>query len=319
MPETIIPAVSVTTKNTVSLTLGIVAIVIGVIALLIGWVPFLGLFTIPAAIIGFLLAAVGVLVALLKKGKGAGLPVVGLLICIAALILPIISTGGASAAFSRAFDEARNKQTEKENASVIVVSTDSASTNHEVRPKPVRSLVTPNSSGKENDAPTVVWNSATNAIRIGDVLVQVKRLRVATVALQDLFGKPAESKSVLLAVTVAVTNVSAGKKLDYRTWRGMRFGIDDSTAKLTDDNDNNYKRINFSASTTVIGGVESESIYPGEGLTDVIVFEKPVEVAKWLHLALPAENIKAEGTIRFEIPDVMIERWRRSNDRDRIP
>jgi hypothetical protein len=87
MPEINSPAVSVTTKNTVSLTLGIVAIVVGVVALLIGWVPFLGLFAIPAAIIGFLLAAAGLIVALLKKGKGAGLPIVGLLICVAALIL----------------------------------------------------------------------------------------------------------------------------------------------------------------------------------------------------------------------------------------
>jgi hypothetical protein len=231
-----------------------------------------------------------------------------------------VATGGASAAFSRAYNEARNKQAEKENTAVTVVERNNAATNPTVLRNSRPASEPLKQPAKEPELSKVVWNSATNAVRIGDIEVEIKRLRVASIALQDMFGKQVESKNELLAITVAVTSFSAGKKLDYRTWRGARFGLEDSVSKLTDDNGNDYKRINFSSGTTVMGAVETESIYPGEGLTDVIVFEKPVDAAKWLHLALPAENIKNDGTIRFEIPDTMIEKWGQSNDsRGRVP
>jgi hypothetical protein len=305
MPETEIPTVSVTTKNTVSLTLGIVAIVIGVVALLIGWVPFLGLFAIPAAVIGFILAGVGVLVALLKKGKGAGLPIVGALICIAALILPILSTGSASAAFSHALTDARNKQTEKENANITVISKGETAINPS---NSASASPNPFAAPAEPEPPKVVWNNAANALRVGDIQVEIKELKIGPVDTKDMFGESGVSKDSLLAITIAVTNLSTGKKLDFKTWRGAQFDFGGSAAKLTDDNENAYRRISFGSTTKVVGGVENESIYPAQGLTDMLIFEKPVDTVKWLRLALPAENIKREGTIRFEIPETMIRR-----------
>src|SRR6185503_2286620 len=98
--------VQVTTKNTPSLTLGIIAIVVGVMSLLVGWIPFLGLVAIPAAIIGLVLAGLGFGIALLKGGKGIPMPLLGGVICIAAFILPILSTGSTSAAITKAMDDA---------------------------------------------------------------------------------------------------------------------------------------------------------------------------------------------------------------------
>jgi len=106
-----IHTVEVTTKNTGSLAMGISAIAVGVLALLVGWVPFLGLLAIPAAVIGLLLAGIGVILALIKKGKGFGLPVLGVVICAGALILPILSTGGASVAVSQSLEENAKKPT----------------------------------------------------------------------------------------------------------------------------------------------------------------------------------------------------------------
>jgi len=97
--------VVVTTKNTGSLTLGIVAIVIGVLALLGGWVPFLGLLAIPFALIGALLAGVGLLLAMVKGFKGAGMPLLGGAICVAAMILPMVMTGSTSVAIAESADE----------------------------------------------------------------------------------------------------------------------------------------------------------------------------------------------------------------------
>jgi len=106
-PQTVI----VTTKNTASLTLGIIAIVVGVLSLLVGWIPFLGLLAMPTAIIGILLAVVGFIIALFKQFKGVGMPVLGGAICFAAFIVPILSTGGTSAAITKAMQDASKQVT----------------------------------------------------------------------------------------------------------------------------------------------------------------------------------------------------------------
>jgi len=97
--------VIVTTKNTPSLTLGIISIVIGVLGMLVGWIPFIGLLAVPLAIIGLTLAGIGGLIALMKGFKGIGMPLLGGLISVMALVLPILSTGGTSAAITKAVDE----------------------------------------------------------------------------------------------------------------------------------------------------------------------------------------------------------------------
>ena len=294
MPETNLPSVEITTKNTVALTLGITSTVIGVIALLIGWVPFLGLFAIPGAVIGLILAIVGGIVAIAKKGKGIGLPILGGVICTCALILPILATGGASAAIV----QASKKQTQDAKVTVVPKADNTVSP----------AAATPQAASPAPEPPKVVWNDAANALRLGDVQVQIKGVKVGKIPVKDLMGGDTESSDDLLAITVGVSNLSAGKKIDFATWRGERMSFDMAYASLTDDNENAYKRINFGATTKIVGGVDNESIYPGQAITDVLVFEKPVAAAKWLHLELPAKNFNGVGVLRIEIPASMISR-----------
>jgi len=101
--------VVVTTKNPASLTLGIVSVVIGVLALLSGWVPYLGLLAIPGAVIGGILAVLGLIIAALKKFRGAILPILGGAICTAAIILPVVSTHGTATAIRKTMDRASSE------------------------------------------------------------------------------------------------------------------------------------------------------------------------------------------------------------------
>ncbi len=98
--------VVITTNNTPSLTLGIISIVIGVLAICVGWIPFLGLLAIPFALIGIFLAGIGGLIALFKNFKGIGMTLLGGFICVIGFVLPLASTGGTSAAITKAADEA---------------------------------------------------------------------------------------------------------------------------------------------------------------------------------------------------------------------
>lgn len=108
--------VVITTKNTASLTLGIISTVIGVLALLVGWVPFLGLVAIPVAVIGAVLAALGLIIALFKGFRGAGLPLLGGAICVVAVILPLASTGSASVAITETMDEVSREMEQQRQA-----------------------------------------------------------------------------------------------------------------------------------------------------------------------------------------------------------
>lgn len=93
--------VIVSTGNTAALTLGLIAVVMGVLALTFGWIPFLGLVAIPIAVIGFAIGALGLVCCLFKGGLNATvMPLLGCVICAGAIVIPLLSTGGASVALT---------------------------------------------------------------------------------------------------------------------------------------------------------------------------------------------------------------------------
>lgn len=94
--------VTVTTTNTAALALGIIATVVGALALLVGWVPYLGLLAIPFALIGGVLAGVGLFVAMCSGLRGMGMPLLGGCLCVAAVALPMATTGWTRAAWADA-------------------------------------------------------------------------------------------------------------------------------------------------------------------------------------------------------------------------
>ncbi len=120
MPEQQPLEVVVTTKNTASLTLGIIATVVGVVALLVGWVPFFGLIALPGAVLGLLFAVTGIIIALVRGMKGIGMPIIGGLICGIALAVPIVSTGGTSVAIQSVREQVAEElvRSEKEDEAV---------------------------------------------------------------------------------------------------------------------------------------------------------------------------------------------------------
>jgi hypothetical protein len=74
------------------------------------------------------------------------------------------------------------------------------------------------------------------------------------------------------------------------------------------DFDNRYKVVNFGFSSKVKGATESDSVYPGKAIQDVLVFEEPVGKVEYPNLKLPAENFGGTGMMRIRIPASMIKR-----------
>lgn len=162
----------------------------------------------------------------------------------------------------------------------------------------------PNAQEPQGDS----WISAEKAVKQGDIQIRIVSAKVGKVQVKnEIDGQMSSSKDVLLAITIELTNLSQTKKQDYKTWAGADFAIKRDYGTLVDNFGNSYKRVGFSLNLPV-GAVKSESIYPGKTITDVLLFEAPIEKAECLRLELPAKNIDGTGMIRLQIPKSMISR-----------
>jgi len=163
-------------------------------------------------------------------------------------------------------------------------------------------------AASRNDKPAEPeWASAKSAVRQGDVELRITRVLVGKVPLRAGFeDRETTSQDELLAIHVELTNRSQSKKLEYRSWLGRDVSFTRDYATLKDNFGNSYKRISFGFGTDVIGHTESESIYPGKQLADVLIFEMPVDTAEHLDLELPAKNFGGEGMLRLRIPADMV-------------
>ncbi len=107
----------------------------------------------------------------------------------------------------------------------------------------------------------------------------------------DLLGEDGgESVDDLLMISLVLTNKRDDKKLDFSGWSGAS-GSAFTAATLKDDLDNRYKRIGFGFTSEVKGQSKSQSIYPGESGTELLVFETPIGKASTLILSLPTLSV----------------------------
>jgi hypothetical protein len=143
--------------------------------------------------------------------------------------------------------------------------------------------------------------------RLGDVIVQVLSVRIGNVALKVSTGE-GESTEPLLAMNLEISNTNPNRKIDYVTWAGQDFSLNRDFGTLTDNNANSYKRIGFGIFNRPVGRADSNSIYPGKPLTDVLIFEAPLKTTDFLSIELCASNVGEKGLFRIRIPASMIER-----------
>ena len=115
-------------------------------------------------------------------------------------------------------------------------------------------------------------------------------------------GGNSKSKDDLLMVKLDLLNKNPTKKVEYHSWGAEVFSLGGDSVTLKDDFGNSYKQISFGFGSFPVGAVSSESLYPNKSVTDVLVFQVPVDKATYLDLELPAKNYGCEGMIRFRIP-----------------
>lgn len=132
--------------------------------------------------------------------------------------------------------------------------------------------------------------------------MRITSVFVGKVPLKGAFdGSHSESADPLLAIEVEIRNTSRTSKVQYRTFMGPDISFTRDYATLRDNFDNIYKRIDFGFASRPARSTESESIYPGKAITDVLVFEPPVYTVEYLNLELPAQNFGGTGMLRIRI------------------
>ena len=301
-PSPVALQINVQQPSKASHSLGIAAVILGILAFLICWIPLIGLLGLPLSGLGLLLGIGGIVLAALRKGSGLGYPIAGSAICALAMMVTIFITYAFGKAISVTSDaiEKANQEVHAANQKVVNPDQDGEAAKGGEQLGNAR-------SPKESPEPKDEWADAGSAVQQGEIRVRVESARVDFVALEGFGRSAGQSQDKLLQITVRIENLGDSKKVEYRGWAGRDFDIGGSAATIHDDLSNSYKRIGFGFANKVVGQTQSESIYPGKSITDVLVFEVPIQKAKFLKLELPASAFEGTGSLRIKIPMDMIE------------
>ncbi|MBN2474468.1 MAG: DUF4339 domain-containing protein [Pirellulales bacterium] len=168
-----------------------------------------------------------------------------------------------------------------------------------------RQAVVPDSrSNVSGDTPAgIQWIDASeSAIQRGDVKISILSAGKGRPPMTAGLRGPGVSEECLL-LRVELQNLGDTRKLDYQGW-GTNGPLM-RRIRLTDDLGNRYHAKNFGRAA-VDGQVGPAPVYPDESIQDLLVFERPVDTAEYLHLELPAAAFGEPGSLCFEIPKRMI-------------
>ncbi|MCW5553684.1 MAG: DUF308 domain-containing protein [Verrucomicrobiae bacterium] len=275
--------------------LGIAALVLGILSCLFCWIPLLGLFALPIAFIGVLLAVGGVLMASINKKTGFAFPIGGGIVCVLAASIALVITGGFSFAWER------GKRTNQQPETSAAVREPAANTHEPTPATPESANVTRAPSTAVREPVGAEWSRA-RTVRQGDIRVAVNSVHIGRVNHLDVLGEIQSTREEFLTIDLAVANLSPTKKINFQTWRGATLAVGGAPANLADNHGNNYKRITMTPNARRNPSPDEVSIYPQNEHRDLVVFELPVENIQWLRLELPASNFGGSGMLRFEIP-----------------
>jgi HEAT repeat protein len=254
-----------------ALAFGILSLVVGLAQLIVS--PFTGTFgflILPIGFVGFLLGAIGLFVGGPRKAGSRTAPAIGLGINAIGSVIVI------SWLVIAALHASSNRT-----ASMPVAAADAQ--DFETKP------------GAEGDD----WPDAFTGTTVNGVRIKLTKAEIDVVKFHIASEFVSDEKH--LRLWIRIENTSRSRKLDFKGWGTRRFLEEVPAPTLSDNVGNTYRRVNFGAGAEVEGQVQSVTIYPGQVITDLVVFERPVAKCDLLHLKLPAENLGGSGPIRLQI------------------
>jgi hypothetical protein len=259
--------------------------VLGVVALPFAFLPCFGFLSLPLSVLGLLLGVAGGAVALARGGRGIGFPIAGSAISLVGVLVGALWLG-----LLAAFSGATTKEIEAQARAA-------AERERRPDPPPVQWALPPEAAPREEWA-----DASTASLTRGEITVRVEWVEVNRVPL-NVMGVDEKSKEQFLKIKVRVSNNSATRVVRYSPW----INVNRDPARVSDNFGNEYKPVEFGPFRRNRDGAESTAIHPGQAVTDVLVFEQPIENVQHLNLELPASAFSGTGPdLRFRIPASMI-------------
>ncbi len=140
--------------------------------------------------------------------------------------------------------------------------------------------------------PDLIKGITSGPIEVTLLSVETRKVDLAEVG---LFMGQETTQDDYLCLTISITNHHAGRRFEYKGW-----GL---AASLSDEHGNDYALITQKRHGRPKGQVTTRTINPGESVTDVVIFERPLDVAKSLTLSLPMGRIEGlKGVVSTVIP-----------------
>lgn len=158
--------------------------------------------------------------------------------------------------------------------------------------------------GAGSPEPEVTSASTPQWYSLGQTAIEVKHAQIGRV---PMTGSDQEDEPAF-AIGIVITNKDQSNKVKYLSWRGPSFNR--SPAVLRDDRANLIRRLPPTVSRHPVGAVEvSETLTPGDSISDVLLFEMPIGDADYYLLELPGEHVGARGeSIVVRIPAELIKK-----------
>ncbi len=134
---------------------------------------------------------------------------------------------------------------------------------------------------------------------VGPVGVRVVAVEVGKPRIVRADGRPGTPRDDYLIIHLELTNNDPTKRIAYSGWGGR---VPRAQRGILVDNHNNSYELKTFPQGPIEGQQTRTSLYPGEPMADLLVFERPVPAAEFLRLELPAAAFGETGAIRFTIP-----------------
>ena len=284
-------ALNVETKQAVS-PLGIASLTLGITGCVFCWIPILGLFSIPIALIGLVLAFVGIVISAIDKKTGFVFSISGGIACIICVCVAFVTTGAIGKLYS---DSKKTNQIPITNTSNNQATGDSPNTQ--------------SSTNNPNEKPTSATRSLPSfsdwtqyrAVKSGDIRITLLKTHIETQ--RSIASYEPQYRNLVLtngfAVEIEIKNITDSKIVRGRGWSGA------NNITLVDNFGNQYPQNTYRNPDPRWPSpplLDEYTLYPNQSTKDFMRFDTLVKNVQWLHLELPAENFGGNGMIRFEIP-----------------
>lgn len=254
--------------------LGAASFILGSVGLLFASMPYLGVATLPMAVLGLALGVLGLMLAHGGGDRRIGWLIAGTVVSLPVLILSLFFPGVIGNPWPRA-------QSADPTGRTVAV--------------PFRRSGTAPAPLSETEWP----DASTQVVQQGDLRVRVVAVALRPVEFRNY--KPVRySRERYLLISLRVYNAGAERRIEYTSWGESQQPV------LRDNLGKTYRPRTFGPEIEVGGRTRRAPLGPGGHIDDLLVFEPPPPTVEYLRLELPAEAAGGKGPLRLQIPRTMI-------------